>query len=61
VIAVDDGDAERLARVVAVDDVRECNACVWLGAVDDCVWLGDIGPLCPECHETTGCVDGEAG
>lgn len=32
---------------------RWCNACTWAGKETDCVWLGAIGPLCPECHETT--------
>lgn len=32
---------------------RECNACDWSGSVMDCCWLGTIGPLCPECRETT--------
>lgn len=31
---------------------RECG-CGWHGAVDDCTWLGSVGPLCPNCHETT--------
>lgn len=29
-----------------------CNACEWKGAKVDCVVLGVIGPLCPECNET---------
>lgn len=32
---------------------RECNACDWTGRGYDCVWLGAMGPLCPECNETT--------
>lgn len=32
---------------------RECNACDWRGSVMDCCWLGTVGPLCPECRETT--------
>lgn len=33
-------------------DNRECG-CGWRGAVEDCAWLGSVGPLCPNCHETT--------
>jgi hypothetical protein len=36
---------------------RECNACDWTGSRAECVWLagmdGGVGPLCPECRETT--------
>lgn len=32
---------------------RECNACEWVGDKSDCVWCGEVGPLCPKCHETT--------
>ncbi|HJV75463.1 MAG TPA: hypothetical protein VJ654_14650 [Noviherbaspirillum sp.] len=31
----------------------ECNACDWKGKLADTVMLGGIGPLCPECRETT--------
>ena len=31
----------------------ECNSCDWSGDSDDAVSLGEISPLCPECHETT--------
>lgn len=31
---------------------RECG-CGWRGESDDCVWCGNVGPLCPKCHETT--------
>jgi hypothetical protein len=33
--------------------MRICNNCDWEGDVSDCVYVGAIGPLCPECHETT--------
>lgn len=33
--------------------IRECVGCDWIGNADDCVWLGEIGPLCPVCHEVT--------
>lgn len=35
------------------DEVRECNDCNWTGPRSECCWLGAIGPLCPECRETT--------
>lgn len=33
--------------------IRECNGCSWVGEASDCVYCGEVGPLCPECHETT--------
>lgn len=40
-------------RVVpALGVLRECG-CGWRGCEDDCVWCGMVGPLCPECRETT--------
>lgn len=33
-------------------ELRYCNECDWKGATDR--MLGAIGPLCPECGETTG-------
>jgi hypothetical protein len=33
--------------------MRECNICDWTGIESDCVMCGEVGPLCPECHETT--------
>lgn len=33
--------------------MRICNNCDWTGDVSDCVYVGAVGPLCPECHETT--------
>lgn len=33
--------------------MRACNNCEWVGLASECVHLGDIGPLCPECNETT--------
>lgn len=33
--------------------MRICNRCDWTGLERDCVKLGDIGPLCPDCKETT--------
>lgn len=35
------------------DEPRQCNACEWIGPRSDCCWLGAVGPLCPECRETT--------
>lgn len=32
---------------------RECNECDWNGPVTACLWCGEVGPLCPECNETT--------
>jgi hypothetical protein len=32
---------------------RECNACNWRGREADTLMLGAVGPLCPECRETT--------
>lgn len=37
---------------------RECNACDWIGKNSDCVFCGEVGPLCPICHETTMPVKG---
>jgi hypothetical protein len=35
---------------------RSCNACTWTGLRGETVMLGAVGPLCPECRETTdGC------
>lgn len=36
---------------------RSCNACDWSGPVSECVMLGSVGPLCPDCRETTDTVD----
>ena len=30
-----------------------CNSCEWSGREIDGVMCGDVGPLCPECNETT--------
>ena len=30
-----------------------CNACSWVGPVSETCMLGSVGPLCPECRETT--------
>ena len=41
----------------------QCNACNWIGSSADALYLGGrepIGPLCPECHETTGPADDAA-
>lgn len=35
---------------------RACNACSWTGKESDCVYCGSVGPLCPECHETTDVI-----
>lgn len=37
---------------VQQQDERECG-CGWRGPAGDCVRLGEVGPLCPECRETT--------
>jgi len=37
-----------------MDEVVCCSECCeWSGKIADCNYLGDIGPLCPECGETT--------
>lgn len=36
-----------------VPEIRSCNACDWAGTRDATVTLGAVGPLCPECRETT--------
>ena len=41
----------------AVDPQLECNACDWKGPLSEACMLGSIGPLCPECRETTESVD----
>lgn len=44
------------ARGFINEQAREqccCNACEWTGPTVDTVMLGDVGPLCPQCHETT--------
>ena len=36
------------------DEVVCCSElCEWSGKFADCKYLGAIGPLCPECGETT--------
>ena len=35
---------------------RECHSCGWLGTVADTLMLGSVGPLCPDCRETTETV-----
>jgi hypothetical protein len=47
--------AAELAALLAREDAerRECNACDWRGPESECVMLGAVGPLCPECRETT--------
>lgn len=62
-IALELGLAPRLAAFF-VDQVaaaqRECNApdCTWKGATDR--MCGSVGPLCPECGETTESVEAPA-
>lgn len=45
---------EAIAAAEAAQPVgpRECG-CGWRGESADCVWCGNVGPLCPKCHETT--------
>lgn len=33
--------------------MRICNSCDWQVRENDCVSVGNVGPLCPECNETT--------
>lgn len=52
-----------LAVVPEALQTIQCNACDWIGSSADALYLGGrepIGPLCPECHETTGPADGAA-
>jgi hypothetical protein len=42
---------ETVAIIAAAPVRRECNACSWMGEAD--TYCGSVGPLCPECHETT--------
>lgn len=45
---------ERLdAEIDAAQPKYSCNACDWTGKLADTVMLGSVGPLCPECRETT--------
>lgn len=37
----------------AEDPIRECNGCDWKGPLSETCMLGEVGPLCPECRETT--------
>lgn len=41
------------ARGLHTAELRECNACSWAGPTTECVYCGEVGPLCPMCHETT--------
>lgn len=55
--------AAMLAAVPEAPQTIQCNACNWIGSSADAHYLGGrepIGPLCPECHETTGPADGAA-
>lgn len=44
-------------------ELKDCQAlccneeCGWQGLASECVMLGAIGPLCPECHEVTEQAD----
>ena len=52
-----------LAAAPEAPQTIQCNACDWIGSSADAHYLGGrepIGPLCPECHETTGPADGAA-
>lgn len=52
-----------LAAAPEVPQTIQCNACDWIGSSADALYLGGrepIGPLCPECHETTGPADDAA-
>ena len=56
------GDA-MLAAAPEAPQTIQCNACNWIGSSADAHYLGGrepIGPLCPECHETTGPADDAA-
>lgn len=56
------GDA-MLAAATEAPQTIQCNACDWIGSSADALYLGGrepIGPLCPECHETTGPADDAA-
>lgn len=44
--------ARAIAAAESTQPQRECS-CGWVGNLDDCVWCGRVGPLCPNCHETT--------
>ena len=45
---------EELERQLAAQsEQRSCNACTWKGPLADTIMLGAVGPLCPDCHETT--------
>ncbi|GAB2885217.1 hypothetical protein GCM10027202_12260 [Microvirgula curvata] len=49
-----------LAAVPEAPQTIQCNACDWIGSSDDARYLGGrspLGPLCPECGETTGPAD----
>lgn len=46
--------------MIDISDLRECNACDWIGNLADCVWCGAVGPLCPVCHETTEQIEDSA-
>lgn len=47
----------RFARnVLAAVAPRSCNACLWIGPASETVMCGSVGPLCPECNETTEAV-----
>jgi len=41
-----------------VEQIRECNACDWVGWASDCVTPKHQVSLllCPECQETTFCI-----
>lgn len=42
-----------LAQIKRLTQIHSCNNCAWRGPTSECVCLGRIGPLCPECLETT--------
>jgi len=48
-------EAEYSQNERAVDHRVECTdaECGWTGLRSECYSLGEIGPLCPECKETT--------
>lgn len=56
-------DRAMLAAAPEAPQTIQCNACDWIGSSADARYLGGrepIGPLCPECHETTGPADDAA-
>lgn len=51
----DEGMVEMSAGVPPSREMRECNACDWIGYQDECVHPKHVPDqlLCPECNDTT--------